>query len=106
MATAREHMAADIAAVLADTGEAAELVFYNGMGVNAIVAVDDTAAVETRSKKMADTARIHVLVEDIPDPQYRDEVIIAGRTWNVVRVQFTTPYLHCLQLETNRRRTP
>ena len=34
-----------------------------------------------------ESAEIIVLVSDVPDPQYRDKVVINGKTWRVRRIQ-------------------
>ncbi len=74
--SAVQHM---IAAIKARMGIA---VTYAGQP---IVALDLRFGENTTGAVHADTAEIEVAAADVPAPQYRDAVVIAGITWRVHR---------------------
>lgn len=69
-----------------DTGEFATTVTYDSVSVSAIVDYGDSGRnVEYNRDFKADRGTLYVKVSDVEKPEYRDEVIISGDTWYVMR---------------------
>lgn len=85
MATAREHMAADMAAILADTDEAADLVTLDGLPVNVIMEPADEMPSQTVDGMLVDRVHLWALISDlaaVPVPDQR--LIIDAVNYDVV----------------------
>ncbi len=65
MTTAREYMAADMAAILADTGEAADLVTLDGSPINVIIEPVDESASQTVDGLLLDRMCLWALIADL-----------------------------------------
>lgn len=88
MATAREHMAADMAAILADTDEAADLVTLDGQQINVIMEPVDESASRTDDGLLLDRVYLWALTADlaaVPVPNQR--LTIDGVNYDVELVR-------------------
>ena len=83
MATAREHMAADLAHVMADVDEAATSIVVDGNTVTALWHAVDEDQVEYEGV-LIDRRRLIIGQSDLPwSPVLGKQVVIDGHTWTL-----------------------
>lgn len=69
-----------------ETEEFATTVTYDGSSVSAIIDYGDSGRnVEYNRDFKADRGTLYLKVSDVAKPSYRDEVVISGDTWYVMR---------------------
>ena len=103
MATAVEHMQADMATVLHDLGEGAISITYAGTSVIARVLYGRRRDRDRDAKTMVRTAWVRVLKTDVPGPKYQARVVSGAETWTMQEIEAETASTYRLRLETNKR---
>lgn len=100
--TLKAAMSTDLAKQF-DTDEHAEVVTYAGSQINAIVDLEKDLDERPGGKFVG--AVIRVKVSDVPNPGYRDQVVIGSHTWQVQNVESGDGYVWVLRLEREHRPT-
>ncbi len=88
MTTTREYMAADMAAILADTGEAADLVTLDGSPVNVIMEPMDESASQAVDGLLMDRMRLWALIADLA------AVPVPGQRLTIDAVNYDVELVH------------